>query len=503
MDDDRVTRHLGVVADAATGLDREELAVRRAGRHGHEPRVGGGGLREALERHRGRSTERHGDLAGRRDPAQQVLVVGDRVLAGAAVGRVFWRAAVAILAHHVPRVVVRVRRAVRRMRQAEAVPHLVRDDRDVGVGPRRFPGHGPHTAHAVERGVERPAPRRAVEVAVEHHVDALERPEVDRRRGRAGAVVEEPVEVRVDVAVAILVVDVEAPDTRQHEPAEGLAARDVGGVVRLLTPVVVETWRRARVHAREERQRARLGSDVGELARDGHPGMRTRDAGLRIERHVGQRPGRRNTCGRRQGAQAGRMGDTGRGPGRQRGGGRCRERHLHAAPVEPPESAQRLGQGHGNIETRHPSPVVGEQRHELGTRGVAGGILARLGHLAVGPHHRQPARDGLLGHLRLRGHLGSQDCDERQQPAHRCARHPRAMPRSGHDGEGDGGRHHWAGRTTPPTESNSCAVTRRTTLHRSGRPGGRAHAACDTIEASLTHLWQASPGVQREPSGST
>jgi len=59
------------------------------------------------------------------------------------------------------------------MRQAKAVPHLMLDDRNVGVSPGWFPGRAPDLGHTVDGSIPAAAHRHPMQpVKVEHQIQA-------------------------------------------------------------------------------------------------------------------------------------------------------------------------------------------------------------------------------------------------------------------------------------------------------------------------------------------
>ncbi len=228
----------------------------RAADDGQDRHPGVGSLRvgQALESDgMHRAILRHGSFIRGRHPAQQVLVVGDGVLTGATVGRVR-KPPMPVIAHHVPVVVVGLTVHSGGVRQAEAVPHLVLDHRDVGITPVSDPGDGVIFCNTVQAEGVPAAVGVRVQVGVEHHVDTHEIGKGYAGVGGGGAVGHQAGKIRVGVAVAVHVVDVIGARLRQVEPAVGIAAQQVDLVVGQLAPVVIETRESIGVHTLEESQ---------------------------------------------------------------------------------------------------------------------------------------------------------------------------------------------------------------------------------------------------------
>jgi hypothetical protein len=119
-------------------------------------------------------------------------MVGNGVLRYAAVGRIGGRCAiVTVLAHHIPGVIVDRAGTVARVGQSEPVPHFMLYDRDIVIGPWRFPGRAPAFEYTVQIRTPGPAPGPAViKIGVKHHVyPAIER-KIHTRIGGGGAIVE-------------------------------------------------------------------------------------------------------------------------------------------------------------------------------------------------------------------------------------------------------------------------------------------------------------------------
>ncbi len=294
-------------------------------------------------------------------------MVGDRVGADAAVDGIIRGAVVPHVAHHVPARVVGRAVGPRRVRQPEAVSHLVRDRALALVAPGRQPGDAVCAPLAVEVEVRAPAPGAAVEVVVEHHVDADEARKVHVGVGDGRAIAGGALGIELERGA----VDVVGPRSRQRVPAEHDAAGEVDGAERRLAPVVVEAGGLAAEHERLE-PRLRIRRDVrgiGEAAEDRYPLLRSADESLAarsaccLEARGGAVDCDRVHFERRRRPRA-----------RERHGGENLTPHGDAAVVDRGAAARRGDHAVGHLEPRGPPLVVDE--HVRVPVGAAAGCVA-------------------------------------------------------------------------------------------------------------------------------
>ncbi len=154
------------------------------------------------------------------------------------------------------------------------MPHLMRNHGDVAVSPLRFPGGIPRLRYAIKVEKVAAAPGIAVQVGIEHHVDAEIAGEVHVGVGQGRAVLGSAGEVEIRDAVTVAVVDVIGARLRQCVPlARGPASYDIDLIVRLFPPIVVQAGKGTAVHVLEIARRPGFGANVTEFAHDADPGL--------------------------------------------------------------------------------------------------------------------------------------------------------------------------------------------------------------------------------------
>ena len=275
MEHHRFAGDLHVISCESPDLDRVEPGGRPRDRQLRDQVIAGRGLGVALHQDRLDSPRGRHVLLGAGNPAQEVLVVGDRVDPHAAVRRIVGRAVVPNVAHDVPSGVVGRTVRAGRVGEPEPVPHLVRDRSLVVISPGGNPRRAIGLGHSVSRERPAPAPGEPVEVGVEHQVDADEAREIHVGVGDGRAVAGRSPEVELE-GIAIDVVG-----TRLGEvvPAVDRAAREVHVVVRELTPEVIKPWRAGSQHQCLKPRHGMRGDPrrVGEPAEDRRPRLRSAD----------------------------------------------------------------------------------------------------------------------------------------------------------------------------------------------------------------------------------
>ncbi len=172
------------------------------------------------------------------------------------------------------------------MGQTEAVAHLVRDGGLIAVSPGRLPGRIPDTRFAVERRPMAPAPGIAIQLIVEHHVNAQVAREIRRRIGQRCAVFEERVQQTSRIGQVL------DPRLGKHEPSHAGCAGDIYVIVRDLSPIMIEPRIGTAEQSIEVSERLGFRGVPAVFAQDVDPGLGPTDGGGGIPGGRGEPLGR-------------------------------------------------------------------------------------------------------------------------------------------------------------------------------------------------------------------